>query len=57
MNRTAAQLKDDWHKADDAGDIEARARIGREMADRFPENPGCARRAAIDIAVEEETDQ
>lgn len=57
MKCTAAQMKALWHSADDAGDTAERARIGREMAERFPESPGCQRRAALDTSIDKETDQ
>ena len=46
--KSLPQLKEDWHAADSAGDIEERGRIGRELATRFPDNPTCLRRLKVD---------
>lgn len=50
MNDTLANLKDKWSAADKAGDAEGRAKISREMVDRFPQNETCIRRRKLDLA-------
>ena len=47
MMKTKAALKEEWHAADEAGDVERRAQIGRELVRRWP-NPSTERRASID---------